>query len=775
MVEIFVDGQRADLVEGYALPKSIFTFDAEALRRPSKQSGRSVEMRIPSTPRNDRIMLHAIDPVAGERFNEESHEAVVSVDGGELLRGEAHLVAIEGEGAEATYVLRVCDHAGDWVERAESLDLSEVGLEYDVTLSGDVVEQSWESSAVVRYLPVRHDDYTAAYDSTSLFPPQRVMTMSDYHPFVSVRSLVQGIFADAGYEVVSDFVASEMFGKLHISGCYATAGRSISKLNSVAGFMAGRESEPTAAADSMGRVWLTPLVLTSSLGNFVESTSRSGEYNSNDVLKITDEGVYYRPTVAVTAGFEIRLRYTTDYKITSGVGVQGFNALYVDSGCDVRFNLTNPYPDRRNSAAAGVQYRCVIFDFNEGDTYRLRYTSNEGSATITEFSAGAIYITIPEDKTNVRCTLQHKVDGAYVDMNEGWCLYDGYVEDEGEMEVDVTILTPPEVITTAGKSFVKMYLHGAVEGQRITLLKGCTLRPIFSATPALGSRLTLSDVLQHGVSQLELIEAVQQMFNLRIATDVAARKVYIEPYDEFYNGALHDWSSRVEMGGRIVAEELSASLPARRTLCYRAETDGAVGRYNTQNDTTLGEWSEQVDSRATRAGRERNANSLFCPTLSQRGIHARASSARVMQVGDRDSDELDSVTTRIVRYEGMRSLPAGEVWSFPSYGQRYPFAAFHWPDEFTLCFEDRDGEQGLHSYYDNEWQAQAERRELSVDLRLAPFEVEALNTIEGEPSVRSRYLLNIGGQRATYNLVQVESYDAQRGVARCKFMRRIND
>ena len=770
MVEIFVDGQRADLEADYTLPRSVFSFDGDALRRASRQqSGRSVELRLPSTPRNDTIMLHAIDPVAGERFNAERHEARVVVDGGELMRGRVHLEAIEGEERGATYILRLRDGAGDWVERAAATDLSDTGLKYDVELSGDVVEQSWSGTPVVRFLPVRHDDYTASHDSTSLFPPQRVMTMSDYHPFISVRELLRQIFADAGYEVVSDFISGSMFGKLHISGCYATAGRSLSKLNSVAGFLAGRESEATATADSMGRVWLTPLVLTSSLGNLVESM------DNDKVVSISDDGVAYRPSVAVTAGFEIRLKYTTDYRITSGVGVQGFDALYVDAGCDVQFNLANPFPDRRNAAKAGVEYRCVIFDFVQGDIYRLVYTSDEGNGILSVFTVGSTRVTIPEGRTNVRCTLQHKVDSEnYVDVSEGWCLYDGYVEDEGEMEVDVTLRTPPELITPSGKSFARMYLHGASAGQRITLLPGCTLRPIFSAAPALGSRLTLKELLQHGISQLELIEAVQQMFNLRIATDPAARKVYIEPHDDFYNGELHDWSARVDMSGKILAEELSASLPARRTLCYRAEVDGAVARFNTQNEERFGEWNCEVDSHAVKAGRERNANTLFCPTLSAAGIHGTAPSAVVMQVGDRDSDELESVTTRIVRYEGLRELPAGEVWSFPSYAQRYPFAAFHSPREFTLCFEDRDGKKGLHRFYDDEWAAQGQRRALSVDVRLAPHEVAGL-VGDGEPSIRSRYALSIGGQGAIYNLMQVESYDAERGVARCRFVRRNED
>ena len=779
MVEILIDGSRCDLEAGYTLPKNIFTLDGEALRKASKQqSGRSVKLRLPSTPCNDTIMRHAADPCAGERFNEREHTGEVKIDGVVLLQGVAHLLATESEQGQTTYVIRIRDGAGDWAESAARTDLSDTQLEYNVTLDEELIERSWEEGAAVRFLPVRHDDYTPTYDSTSLFPPQRVMTVSDYHPFISLEALLRAIFAEKGYEVVSDFMQSEEFGKLHISGCYATAGKSLTKLNAAAGFLAGRESEPTAEADAAGRVWLSPLVLTSSLGNFVESAEGDNRYNNNDVLTIDEQGITYRPPVATTAGFELRLKYTTDYRITSEHGIEGFDALYIDTGCDIKFNLTNIFPDRRNNATAGVKYRCVVFDYEQDRIYRLLYTSNEGSGILTVFTVGSTYVTIPNGHTNVRCTLQRKIDNdTFVDMDKGWSLYDGYVEDEGEVEVDVTLRTSPELISpTAGKSFARMYLHGASEGQRVKLSKECTLHPIFSASPGLGSPLTFADVAQHGASQLELIEAVQQMFNLRIATNPAARKVYIEPHDDFYNGACYDWSAKVEMSGKIEAEQMDVELNKVRTLCYRAEEDGAVSRYNEQNETKLGEWSTVVDSHAALMGRERRANALFCPTLSEAAIHATAPSALIMQVGDRDSDELEKVTARVVRYEGLRALPEGEVWSFPSYAQSYPFAAFHSPGEFTLCFEDRDGEQGLHRYYDNEWRAQEIRQTLTLDIKLSPHEVAEIGECNGEgPNLRSRFRLNIAGQGAEYNLAAVESYDAKRGVARCQFVRRMND
>ncbi len=70
-------------------------------------------------------------------------------------------------------------------------------------------------------LPVRYDDYREPYDSTSLYPPQRAMTVADYHPFIALVPLLRVIFADAGYEVVSRFLQSEQAEDLIAEDEYA--------------------------------------------------------------------------------------------------------------------------------------------------------------------------------------------------------------------------------------------------------------------------------------------------------------------------------------------------------------------------------------------------------------------------------------------------------------------------------------------------------------------------------------------------------------------------
>ena len=229
------------------------------------------------------------------------------------------------------------------------------------------------------------------------------------------------------------------------------------------------------------------------------------------------------------------------------------------------------------------------------------------------------------------------------------------------------------------------------------------MRSLFSASPSVGSQLAFADVVAYDVTQAELLESLREMFNLRILSDESARKVYIEPYDDFYSGDEVDWSERVLRSEPAKAEDIASACHKIRTLAYRSEAGGAVERFNREWVITLGSWSRTTQSEVALQGEKREAQLIFSPTLSVAGVVPTAQSAMLLEVGDRDGDELADTALRVVRYEGLQALPKGERWGFPSYGTSYPLAAFHLPERFTLCFEDRDSAEGLHRYYDGEW------------------------------------------------------------------------
>lgn len=779
MVEIYIDGVRCDLWEDYTLPKQIFKIDmAEAADVERQRSGHEVELRIPSSAQNDKVMCYAADPCCGERFNASHHEAEVKVDGVELMRGVVMLAAIECSGEEVNYLLRLRSGGSDWVEGASLTSLQDALPEYQATLDGETILESWGEDAVVRYLPVCYDDYRIPYDEHSLYPPQRMMTVGDYYPFISVERLLREAVERGGYTLAGEWAKSEELHRLYMSGRYAgVGGKSLSRMKSYAGFEAGRNSSAQTTADGQGRAWLSPLVLTSSLGTFVTTTEGGVLYNNNSCLKITDQGVVYKPATKVTVGFEYYIKYTTDYRITSRDRLTCFDAIYLGEGCDMEYYVANPFKDQRLKLQQNMEYRCVVFDHKEGTRYRLMCNHGTSQTPMGAFSADTYSFTVPMVEYQPIGVLMAIKDDGSIQIYQGeWAIYEAHVELAGQTIVELTVQSPPEEISpSAGKSFNHLYLHGAEQGQQVTLSSECRLRPIFSVAPALGSELTFADVAAHDMQLIDVVRALQQMYNLRIHTDEAARKVYVEPRDSFYRGDEWDWSDKVDLSQPLQVKDLALDNHERFTLAYRAEGDGAVARFNSSAERPLGEWSGEVKSYATLRGEQREVNPLFTPTINATP-YADAPSAKVMQVGDRDAEDTATVSARIVRYEGLRALPSGEKWGFPLNDAKYPYAAFHAPGEFSLCFEDRDGVQGLHRYYDEQLREESLRRRLRLTMHLTPVELSSLGEWEHQgANMRSTFVLTLSGQRAKYRLEAVESYDAESERAVCRFIRQIND
>ncbi|MBR4854654.1 MAG: hypothetical protein IKU88_08000 [Alistipes sp.] len=787
MITLTIDSQRCDLAKGCSI-EGLGCLDMASAESASEwRNGWKVTLLLPSTPRNDRVMGYAAEPTTAERFNAEEHRAVVEVDGVELMSGVVHLLSVEsggvckGRAATPSYRIRITAGAASWAERAARTKLSDMFGDYSLTLDGPAIEQSWAEQSLVKFLPVHYDDYKAPYDGSSLYAPQRVLSVDDYYPFVRVADIVSAIFSQTGYKVESRFLQSEEFRKLHISGRYPSSGTSQSRLMATTGFCAGRKSEVSATADSFGRVYATPLMLVNSVGNFVDTASAAdgeGLYNHGSVLSIADDGVSYSPTTTVGVSFEFDICYTTDYRILSREQLQGFDGVYIDTDCQMKFQLVNPYEDRRDSLQPNTSYKCVVFDHSSGATYRVVCRYGSTTSTLAEFSARTYSVVIPAAASGAVCELQLKgTDGVYRKYGGDWALYDGYVAESGTTKVELKVRTQPRRLNPSSRyEFNRIYLYGAAEGQRLTLSKECRMRSLFSASPSVGSQLSFADVVAYDVTQAELLESLRGMFNLRILSDERARKVYIEPYDDFYSGDEVDWSDRVLRSEPAKAEDIASACHQIRTLAYRSEAGGAVERFNREWATTLGSWSRTTQSEVALQGEKREVQLIFSPTLSVAGVVATAQSAMLLEVGDRDGDELADTALRVVCYEGLQPLPKGERWGFPSYGTSYPLAAFHLPGQFTLCFEDRDSTEGLHRYYDGEWLRDERRRSLTLSLLLWPDEVASLGDYGSQnPNVGSRFLLSTAGEKVCYNLQAVESYDARRQVARCRFCRCLND
>lgn len=794
-----IDSHYCDVEEGFVPPKNIVHFSDEECAHGGSRSKREVRFRLPSSPQNDALMEYAADAFAAERFNAANHTATIEVDGVELLSGKVALAAVVYKEDMVQYEVVVTRQGDSWREQLHSKKLAETALDYNITLNGANIEKSWLSGQKVRFLPVHFDQYIAPYDQQSLYPPTHIMGVESYMPFISAAALLKQVFADAGYEVESRFVESEFFKKLCISGRYEQASKSAYRLDAIAGFCAGRTAESSTTANSFGRAYLSKSVLVNSLGSFVDTTDSSladDLYDNGGALDVGSTRLKYIAPIGTTMKFELQVNFTTDYLILSRQRLKCFDSIYLGPNCDFTFKVKNPFTDRRHKLAENTQYHCIVFGHVDGDKYRVVYRTAQGTTVLGEFASRSAKITTPMGLGDGECQLEvdyhNGISGIYID---DWAMYDGYVEDRGSTEVSMRVTTTPEEVgPSITRYFDTMYLYGAEEGQRITLKSDCRLRSVFSPTPSVGSVLTLADIMHYDCTQEEFVDALQQLFNLRIC--VQGKKVYIEPKDDFYNGQVFDVSKRIILSEEIRAEEVAAEHRSTVRLGYRTESDGVVERFNRATEQKLGQWSIGCNSSLAVEGIERNINPLFCPTLSATGILPSAPSAAILQVGNRDDDVQEDNVIRIVRYEGLHDLSGSEKWVFPSFGDRYPLAAFHYPaglsesdgaaivgkplaagpaEPFTLCFESRDGAEGLKAYYESELSSLERQRRLHVALQMAPEEMQQLEEVAAaEPSRRSLFRLG-EGDKALYRLYGIEGYDAARGVAYCVMERTMRD
>jgi hypothetical protein len=324
------------------------------------------------------------------------------------------------------------------------------------------------------------------------------------------------------------------------------------------------------------------------------------------------------------------------------------------------------------------------------------------------------------------------------------------------------------------KTFNHIFFYGAEAGQKLTLHAGCSLVPIFGGVAGYGQRIEFKDVANHDISQAQLLESVAHMFNLCLYTHRPSKRLYVETYDEFFNGKVEDWRDR-QLGDDVEIEECVVDSFLMTRLGYQP-TDGATKRLAA--DEEFGTWSVASESYATKQSVCSILNPLFAPTASMTGAVGVAPSASVLVVGERDVvDASEYVTPRVALYYGMQQLPLGEHWPMGYNNRSYPLVAFHIPERGeTLCFEDRDGCQGLHRFYDNQLREGAERQRVTLRLRLSPAEYVAIFDPDNTgATIRSRFRLQVGGNSSLFRLDEVVEYDAERGVAKCRFQRLMQD
>ena len=824
-MELYIDNKLADTDQSTRIAISLSI--ASVTDPGASKTGYSKTIRIPATACNREIMGDSEQINGATLFNQQAHTARIASRGCTIIEGIPQLLRHEtGDSGTGWYEIAIAGAGRQWVRHAAETPFRQTAVDFRATIDGQTVEQSWSWEKPVRFLPVKRDRQAAEADG--MYPPVRIRSFEDYHPFIHAGTLLRTILGEAGYTLRSEFAASPLFDSLYVSGRYPT--RDVGAVRQRVDFRAGRFGEKTAQADRFGRVYADPLVSFNTIGTLVDTADPKeeqdgqvveGVFNRNNCFRKDGDRIAFIPPEAVTVGFEYRIHYTTDFVMKNRRELTCFDRLYIDEEQERRFKVPNPHKERRDSFVTGKAFRLFVFDYTAGETYDLQYdclTSESAdpdnlqpgehfTATCGAFTADTkdISVTTPYRVANPRVIVKKAGATAFVPFTGEWGLYDGYVNKTGTTEVMLTVRSAPErILPSQPKYFDYCYFGGAKQGMSLTIGRKTEIRPVFLPHPAVGSTVGFEDIAAHAVSQIDFVNSLRHMFNLYFYTDEIAREVIMEPRRDFYrDDAIVDWSDRIDLDRPITVEEPGSDLAARLTWTYQ-DGDGAVARWNETNSQKFGLWSMDILNRCAKAGEKTLRNPLFTPSLNGQEALSEAPDASLVQVGDRnrtgqaaDTEDLN-FPPKIVRYLGMTALPEGQLWGWPGFGEQYPLAAFLLGDgasaaieadtptaagtsggqgtgSVNLCFEDRNGITGLHQYYDDNAELYNRGRRVTAYLHLTPEDIEPLiapNRLGKD--FRAAFKLRIGGEGLLFRLEAIEDFTPESGVpARCTFIQKI--
>ena len=788
MIELWIDEHRCDID---SIPTIPIGFDVANLTDiEGQREGRCIEVVLPATPANNALLGSSSDLYATERFNMEHHTARIEKDGVEIFCGTVYLIDTTIQsGSINTYTIRINEGGAEWIDAVIHGRLSELEIPFSGPLNLTTIATSWEGDNAVRFLPVYRGNYLLRQTS-SLSPTERMLLTDDYHPFISVAEMVRAMFAELDYTVHSNFLDSELGKSLYISGEYSRTDNVVAEEK--CDFFARRANTIEATADYTGRVYASRAFADHTVGPIVDTADptavdENGEKMSdtfcrNDSFSLNDIGdVCFSPKISVKAGFLLHLEYSTEYKIVSRDEFCGFDTIEGLDSERVKVVLSNNFTDHRNNPSTKFQYRVVVFNHLYPRKYRLIATLSDGSTTELHNwdTRSSLLVTPATPITALELLYCDGDSNEWLTYEADWAMYAGYIKESGMIDVEVDFRLSPRKVS-AGSNLVldKFWFGGAEPGMKLVLHTATSLRPYFSLVPGYNSMLEFKDIAPRNVSKAELLSALGEMFNLAFYTDRVKRELYIEPLESLYESReAIDWSGRIDHLGDISISDSGIDLPQNTVFAYK-DTDYASHRFNNDNETTLGMWSFCNALYGTKRSTKRVGDRLFATTLNISNIIGSAPSASIIQVGDVGGESVNfeaPFTPRIVCYKGLRDLPEGESWNTSSSHSQYPYAAFVDEKSINLCFEDRNGIEGLHHYHLPALLRQRDARRVALDLYLTTAEIASLFTVDGpKPSLRRKFRFNIQGESQLFRLAKVERWDTKSNIVRCVFEQELN-
>jgi len=492
-----------------------------------KTAGYSKTFEIPATPHNNKILK----VIGGDNsvHNENAiswRDARIKTNGVVVFKGLARIEKSH-KGKGNYYSCHILQDTGLWPELVGDKKLCDLAFPTHIKNYNTVVS-SWTKTVDEQhyvYPAINYGKWSPGegLSSTCANEPKLI---SDFHPAIFVKAIVDKIFNDIDYTIESNFFNSSRFKKMIVP---YTSGNNYADL----GDLFGEDGDYSGKGERSGSVSLPQVPAT---GYSIVYTGRK-----------------YYPILITSQG--------TSY----------MSANYTTSSCNNGYTapftgLYNFYYEAevRQSQGGNQSGRWACWWHVNGQGMKQ---NNYGS--INEESSSTYY----------------NVDDPTYNGGEGDCNVRWFEDDsDGDYMPDSMMI---EGVQLNQGDKVQIGYYGR-NGSNAYGLWGNIRKQKFFVYPTPGQNfdpggyvINTGDVLGCSVKQKDFLKGLTQMFNLYWTADDSSRKVMVEPYDDFYgSGKVVDWTKKLD-NSRWTDKFLIDELAKVTRFRYKVDNaDKLVERYN---------------------------------------------------------------------------------------------------------------------------------------------------------------------------------------------------
>ena len=627
MVEVRIEGRRLDVFEGFDFS---FNYGVADIRNPEKRSTEySKTIKCPATKNNDALFGHIYDVNISNNYDANTSnisvnfnpnkkaEARVIADGVEVMAGVVQLRKVMQKGHAYTYeivfigkLLNIFSVLGD-KKINETLDFSD--LNHELTQTNIV--NSWSNTDGYVYPYIDYGKRTEFNNVGRVFYP------NDLRPALYASTILNRIFAFAGFSYESSFFNSILWSKLIIpftkKNVYADP-LQVQNRSFRASLSAATDPIDTTNAVNQGAIGDRFNVV-------CDNDSTGGNFDEGNNFSL---GTYFVPAAGIynfSSALKIKLLRTVFTPLRTYDGVLIIHSRIRKQ--DASFAVTT-------ISESSLSFQLVNNPQNVLEEINLNVSAND----LTLFQNERIFFDIIIDfsELDVQNTSGNLIDGRnlYNDFN-------------------LTIETAQVECVASNEIF---------EGDNVLMSN-------------LSPECTMSDFLM----------SVFKMFNLFVEVDPNNQNnLLIETRDTFYSqGLTKDWSYKLARDKDIALEPLGVLTDREYIYTYSEDGDYYNERYQSNRGHVYGRSRIEVDNDFVQSSKQ--VEIIFSPSPLVNDNPSNRIIPKIYDADIAEGAKPTDANIRILYFDNLPSNPSWELASYlnPTLTQsNYPYAG-HWDNPIT--------------------------------------------------------------------------------------------